>query len=73
MPQLDTILWFSQTFWFFLFCLIFISFTFSTYIPMTFCMEGLPFYKKKENLINCINFSFIYSRIQDFFFFRGIC
>ena len=73
MPQLDFILWFSQTFWFLIFCLIFIGFTFSIYTPIICFVEGLPFYKKKKHLMTFISFSCIYSKIQDFFFIKGIC
>jgi hypothetical protein len=44
MPQLDIILWFSQTFWFLIFCICFISFVFILYIPISCCIEGLPFF-----------------------------
>jgi len=68
MPQLDIILWFSQTFWFLLFCICFISFVFILYIPISCCMEGLPFYKKKEHYFKYNNLFFNYSmNIQDFF------
>jgi len=56
MPQLDIILWFSQTFWFLLFCVCFVSFVFILYIPISCCIEGLPFYKKKIIIINIIIF-----------------
>lgn len=59
MPQLDIILWFSQTFWFLIFCICFISFVFILYIPISCCIEGLPFYKKKDH----------YSNYNDLFFF----
>ena len=59
MPQLDIILWFSQTFWFLLFSICFISFVFILYIPISCFIEGLPFYKKKDH----------YSNYNDLFFF----
>jgi len=73
MPQLDIILWFSQTFWFLLFCVCFVSFVFILYIPISCCIEGLPFYKKKDHYNKYNNLFFIYSiNIQDFFSFQGI-
>jgi hypothetical protein len=59
MPQLDIILWFSQTFWFLLFSICFISFVFILYIPISCFVEGLPFYKKKDH----------YTKFNNFFFF----
>jgi len=74
MPQLDIILWFSQTFWFLLFCMCFISFVFILYIPISCCLEGLPFYKKKNHYNNYNNFFFSYSiNIQDFFMYGKTC
>jgi hypothetical protein len=73
MPQLDIILWFSQTFWFLLFCVCFISFVFILYIPISCCTEGLPFYKKKSHYDNFNNFFFSYSlNIQDFFSYQKV-
>jgi len=71
MPQLDIILWFSQTFWFLLFCIFFISFVFVLYIPISCYAEGLPFYKKKDHYYRYNDLFFSYSRnIQDFFFYH---
>ena len=73
MPQLDVILWFSQTFWFLLFCICFISFIFMLYIPLSCYIEGLPFYKKKDHYVNYNDFFFHYSmNIQDFFTYQQI-
>jgi len=74
MPQLDIILWFSQTVWFLIFLICFISFIFVLYIPISCYMEGLPFYKKKEHY-NHYNsfFFFFFLNIQDFIFYRSIC
>jgi hypothetical protein len=73
MPQLDIILWFSQTFWFLIFCICFISFVFILYIPLSCCLEGLPFYKKKDHYSHYNNLFFNYSiNIQDFFSYQRI-
>jgi hypothetical protein len=73
MPQLDIILWFSQTFWFLIFCICFISFVFILYIPISCCIEGLPFYKKKEHYFKYNSLFFNYSmNIQDFFAYQQI-
>jgi len=73
MPQLDIILWFSQTFWFLLFSICFISFVFVLYIPITCCIEGLPFYKKKDHYTKFNDFFFTYSvNIQDFFSYQKV-
>jgi len=73
MPQLDIILWFSQTFWFLIFCICFISFVFILYIPISCCIEGLPFYKKKDHYYKYNDLFFFYSRnIQDFFSYQQI-
>jgi hypothetical protein len=73
MPQLDIILWFSQTFWFLLFSICFISFVFILYIPISCFIEGLPFYKKKDHYTKFNDFFFFYSlNIQDFFSYQKI-
>lgn len=73
MPQLDIILWFSQTFWFLIFCICFISFVFILYIPLSCCIEGLPFYKKKDHYVKYNNLFFNYSmNIQDFFTYQEV-
>jgi hypothetical protein len=73
MPQLDIILWFSQTFWFLLFSICFISFVFILYIPISCVIEGLPFYKKKDHYTKFNDFFFFYSlNIQDFFSYQKI-
>ena len=73
MPQLDIILWFSQTFWFLIFCICFISFVFILYIPISCCIEGLPFYKKKDHYTKFNDFFFYYSlNIQDFFSYQKV-
>jgi len=72
MPQLDIILWFSQTFWFLLICICFISFVFILYIPSSYCSDGLPFYKKKDHYFKYNNLFFLYSmNIQDFCSHQG--
>jgi len=69
MPQLDIILWFSQTFWFLIFCICFISFVFILYIPISCCIEGLPFYKKKDHYSNYNDlFFFLFKKHSRFFF-----
>jgi len=52
----------------------FISFVFILYIPLSCCIEGLPFYKKKNHYTNYNNFFFSYSlNIQDFFIYGKTC
>ena len=73
MPQLDIILWFSQTFWFLIFWICFISFVFILYIPLSCCIEGLPFYKKKDHYVKYNSLFFNYSmNIQDFFTYQEV-
>ena len=74
MPQLDIILWFSQTFWFLIFCICFVSFVFILYIPISCFIEGLPFYKQKDHYLKYNGLFFNYSmNIQDFFIYQKIC
>lgn len=41
------------------------------YIPISCCIEGLPFYKKKDHYIKYNNLFFNYSmNIQDFFIYQ---
>jgi hypothetical protein len=73
MPQLDIILWFSQTFWFLLFSISFISFVFILYIPLSCDVEGVPFYKKKNHYRQYSDLFFNYSiNIQDFFMYQKL-
>jgi hypothetical protein len=69
MPQLDIFLWFSQIFWLLIFFICFISFVFILYIPVSYCIESFPFFKKIDHF-NYSNFLVLsYSgNIQDFFY-----
>jgi len=74
MPQLDIILWFSQVFWLVFFFLSFISFVFILYIPISYCMDSFPLFKKIDHLNISNLLILLYSgNIQDFFYlYRGI-
>jgi len=67
MPQLDIVLWFSQIFWLLIFFVLFISFIFILYIPLSCYVEDLPNLKKIDHISIAIFFNFFYLKdLQEF-------